>query len=82
MRTVKIKGVLILDSSGAYVLHGDNEKSSIDMFKLLTGGQEPLWHFDPAVDAAHAVDIEVSVPEMEKSVKAFYAEYPEGIPGN
>lgn len=68
MRTVKIKGVLILDNSGAYVLHGDNEKSSIDMFKLLTGGQEPLWHFDPANDAAHAVEFEVTVPEVEKLV--------------
>ena len=65
MRTVKIKGVLILDNSGAYVLHGDNEKSSIDMFKLLTGGQEPLWHYDPTEDIAHTVLFELTIPEIE-----------------
>jgi len=66
MKTIKIKGVLILDKlTDSYVLHGDGEKSSTDMFKLLTGGQEPLWNYDPAGDAAHAVEFEVTVPELE-----------------
>lgn len=69
MKTIKIKGVLILDKTdGSYVVHGDGEKTSAQMFKLLTEGQNPLWNFDPAGDATHTVEFEVTVPELETEI--------------
>lgn len=69
MKTIKIKGVIILDKlTDSYVLHGDGEKTSAQMFKLLTDGQAPLWNFDPSGDATHTVEFEVTVPELESEV--------------
>jgi len=66
MKTITVKGVLVLDKhTGSYVLHGDGDKTAAQMFKLLTDGQTPLWHFDPVGDAAHAVEFEVTIPELE-----------------
>ena len=82
MKTIKVKGVLILDKlTDSYVLHGDSEKTAIEMFKLLTNGQTPLWNFDPSGDLAHAIEIEISIPELEKSEKSeiYYSDDPEGI---
>ncbi len=86
MKIVKIKGVLILDKlTDSYVLHGDNEKTPAQMFKLLTDGQTPLWNFDPSGDATHMVEFEVTVPELESettTTKPYYSNDPECIPGN
>lgn len=69
MKTIKVKGVLILDKrSHSYVLHGDDEKTAAQMFKLLTDGQTPLWNFDPVEDATHAVEFELTVPELETEI--------------
>lgn len=67
MKIVTVKGVFILDKhTGSYVLHGDNDKTPTEMFKLLTDGQNPIWHFDPTGDTAHAVEFKLVVPEMEE----------------
>ena len=72
MRTIAIKAVIITDGAD-YVIHGASSKGIAEtpdvMFKAITGGSNPIWHFDPSKEIAHYIELEVSLPEFEDTFK-------------
>ena len=63
MRTLRVKAVIVTDGEN-YLIHGSNEEKPDAMFKAIA----PLWGFDPSIETAHYVELEVSLPEFEDRV--------------
>lgn len=64
MRNIKIKAVILTDGKD-YIIHGTNGEDAPEMFRKMTTGVNPLWIFNPATDASHFVEVDVTVPEYE-----------------
>lgn len=62
MRTLSIKAVIVTDGEN-YLIHGSNTETPDQMFKAIG----PIWGFDPSSETAHYVELQVSLPEFEKT---------------
>lgn len=60
MKSLTVKAVIITDGT-TYMIHGSSEETSEAMFKAMS----PIWHFDPAKEIAHFIEVEVALPELE-----------------
>lgn len=60
MKKLSIKAVILSDKEGNYLIHGSNAESTEEMFKAM----QPIWHFDPSKETAHAIEFPVEVPEL------------------
>lgn len=68
MRSIMVKAVIITDGVN-YVIHGATEETPDQMFKAVSGGPNPIWHFDPSKEIAHYVELEVNLPELADTFK-------------
>lgn len=62
MKIIKVKAVVMRDATGEHwFIHGASDEDPSAMFKAMA----PLWGFNPAEEAVHYVEFELTVPEME-----------------
>jgi hypothetical protein len=62
VKQLKIKAVILTDGQN-YFIHGDNSETPAGMFKKMTA----IWDFSPETEIAHYVELDVTLPEFEKT---------------
>lgn len=61
MKLLQAKVIIITDGEN-YFIHGVSGETPVAMFETM----RPLWKVDPSKETIHCLDLEISIPELEK----------------
>ena len=67
MKTLRVKAVIMTDGEN-YFIHGASDETPDKMFKAM----HPIWDFDPSKEMVHYVEVNIELPELEKSEMSIY----------